>query len=120
MRSERTATLPEDERVLPELQNEGADSEDLSPFLAFWRSESKPEPAAPSDRSRRGPWMTVDVSPRRAVPQRRPIIERLFSVFALLARHPAFGDPIQAAAISHPANSGPDPAVAGPKARQTR
>jgi hypothetical protein len=91
----------EDQRtpgVLSELQNVGADSKGLSPFLAFWRSATtpptdSPKQTAPKPRA----WLVVDVSPRRRVKHRRPILDTLFSALKTLAIQPAFGvDPVRA------------------------
>ena len=91
----------EDQRtpgVLSELQNVGADSKGLSPFLAFWRSATTPRTDSPTERAPKPrSWLVVDVSPRRRVKPRRPILDTLFSALKKLAIQPAFGvDPVQA------------------------
>jgi hypothetical protein len=84
--------------VLSELQNVGADSKGLSPFLAFWRSGTTQRTVPHSD----GPtkpraWLVVDVSPRRRAKPRRPILDTLFRALKVLAIQPAYGvDPVQA------------------------
>jgi len=84
--------------VFSELQNVGADSKGLSPFLAFWRSAITPPRDSVDSKARKaGAWMAVDVSPARAMNRRHPILEFLSSALEALAIHPPLGlDPVQA------------------------
>jgi hypothetical protein len=84
--------------VLSELQNVGADSKGLSPFLAFWRSATTPQTDSQKERmTRPRAWLVVDVSPKPRVKRERPILDTLFSALKSLAIQPAFGvDPVQA------------------------
>jgi hypothetical protein len=84
--------------VFPELQNVGADSKGLSPFLAFWRSVITPPRNSIDGNVRKNTaWMAVDVSPARATNRRHPILEFLSSALETLATHPPVGlDAVQA------------------------
>jgi len=84
--------------VFSELQNVGADSKGLSPFLAFWRSAITPPRNSIDGKVRKNTaWMAVDVSPARAMNSRHPILEFLANLLETLATHPSAGlDPVQA------------------------
>ena len=96
--SVRKRNDPSTPGVLSELQNVGADSKGLSPFLPFWRSATTPRVDPPSDeRAKPRAWLMVDVSRVRREKRRRPILDTLFSALKTLAIQPAFGvDLVQA------------------------
>jgi hypothetical protein len=84
--------------VFPELQNVGADSKGLSPFLAFWRSAITPPRNSIDGKVRKNTaWMAVDVSPARAMNRRHPVLDLISSALEILAIHPPLGlGPVQA------------------------
>jgi hypothetical protein len=84
--------------VFSELQNVGADSKGLSPFLAFWRSGTTPPVDSLDGKTRKtAAWMVVDISPAHPMRRRHPILEFLASARETLATHPPLGlDPVQA------------------------
>jgi hypothetical protein len=65
--------------VLAELQNVGADSKGLSPFLAFWRSAITPPVDFLDGKTRKtAAWIEVDVSTARGMSRRHPILRVSF------------------------------------------